>query len=651
MSQAAVAKVILVGAPNVGKSLLFNYLTGTYVVVSNYPGTTVDIAKGYCRLQKKTYEIIDTPGAYSLIPLTEEEKVTRELLFNSRPDIVLHVIDAKNIRRMLSMTLQLLDAGFPVILVLNIIDEAEAAGMFIECGRLSAMLNIPVLATSAVKKRGLSALTMAIVGYQYQCASVFPIRSDVEKTMTDIGALLTKDYKVNKRVIALLLLQSDEMVMKQIKDEPHYQTIIQQVKQLSLSFQHPLAFEIEICRHRMIDDLVNRTVSFTQYKKNSWRQKAETWTREPLTGIPILLLVIYFGLYQFVGIFGAGFLVDYFNHVIFSGYLNPILEQVITAWTQTEWLQSMLIGDYGIITLGFRYAVVIVLPIVGTFFLAFAVLEDCGYLPRLAMLTDCVLIRLGLNGRAVIPLVLGLGCGTMAAVVTRTLETKRERLIATFLLALTNPCSAQLGVVLAILSHNVRALLLWGGFLLCVFIFIGHLTATVLPGEKSAFYMELPPLRTPVFMNILTKAGTRLTWYFLEILPVFILTSIFLWACDRTGLLLKIISAVEPVMSSLGLPAQTARVFLLGFFRRDYGAAGLYDLCLNNILDDSQLLIAAVAMTLFVPCIAQFAVMLKERGMFVTVLMTVLIMIIAWAGGKLMYLLVSLFPNLIEMSL
>lgn len=648
MVQELATKVALVGAPNVGKSLLFNYLTGTYVVVSNYPGTTVDLAKGYCRLHGKTYEIIDTPGAYSLIPLTEEEKVTRQLLISNKPDIVLHIIDAKNIRRMLSMTLQLLDAGLPVILVLNIIDEAEAAGMVFECARLAAILNIPVLATSAVKRKGLIALKQAIESYEYKCAKIPALNSGFETAISEISALLTKDYGVDKRLIALLLLQGDEVIAREIKNEPASKTILQQIQQLCLLFKYPLAFEIEVCRRKIVDDIVNQVVRYTQMKRGYWRQKLGNWTREPLTGIPILLLVVYFGLYQFVGKFGAGFLVDYFNNVIFSCYLNPVMEQLITCWIQEIWLQSLIIGDYGIFSLGFRYAVVIVLPIVGTFFLAFALLEDCGYLPRLAMLVDNVFKKLGLNGRAVIPLVLGVGCGTMAVVVTRTLETKRERLIATFLLALTIPCSAQLGVVLAILSHNSKALALWLVFLLGVFITVGLLTALVLPGNRSAFYMELPPLRWPMLSNVLTKAGTRMTWYFMEILPVFILTSIFLWACNIAGLLEKAISAVEPIMLSLGLPAQTASIFLLGFFRRDYGAAGLYDLCLSGVLDDSQLLIATVTMTLFVPCVAQFAIMVKERGIVITALMTLSIIMLAWIGGKLMYCLLSLFPNIIE---
>jgi len=231
----------------------------------------------------------------------------------------------------------------------------------------------------------------------------------------------------------------------------------------------------------------------------------------------------------------------------------------------------------------------------------------------------------------------------MAVFVTRTLETRRERVLATFLLSLAIPCSAQLGVVLALMSDNGWSVLAWAAYVGLVFIAAGWLSAKILPGERSPFYLEIPPLRLPVFSNIFIKAYTRMVWYFAEILPVFIFASLLLWLGDRSGVLAYIIKAMEPVMGLLGLPPEAAEAFLLGFFRRDYGAAGLYDLAGSGLLSDRQVLVAAVTITLFVPCVAQLLVMVKERGAVAALIMMVLIALISFASGCLMYRLSALF--------
>jgi ferrous iron transport protein B len=364
-------------------------------------------------------------------------------------------------------------------------------------------------------------------------------------------------------------------------------------------------------------------------------------TREPITGIPILLVVLYFGLYLFVGRFGAGVLVDYFDQVIFGGYLLPSLTGWVSAYIPFESLQTLLMGEFGIISLGLRYAIAIILPVVSTFFLAFALLEDSGYLPRLAMLLNTACRWFGLNGRAVIPLSLGFGCGTMAVMVTRTLETKRERLLATFLLSLAIPCSAQLGVILALLSGNVTTLLVWIGVIATVFLVAGMLANRLLPGRQSLFYMELPPIRLPRPRNIIVKAYSRMVWYMKEIIPVFICVSSVLWLGERLGWLQLIAKRLQPVLSLIGLPSELAPVFLLGFFRRDYGAAGLYNAAKDGLLTEQQMLVAAVALTLFLPCVAQLVVMVKERGAMASLLIVALIALLAFSVAWLVHVLVN----------
>jgi ferrous iron transport protein B len=361
----------------------------------------------------------------------------------------------------------------------------------------------------------------------------------------------------------------------------------------------------------------------------------------PVTGIPILLVVLYFGLYQFVGVLGAGTLVDFIEGTVFGKWINPWITDLTVSLIPFNVLQDFFVGEYGIITLGLTYAFALIFPIVGTFFIVFSIIEDSGYLPRLAMLIDRVFKKIGLNGRAVIPVVLGFGCDTMATIVTRTQETKRERVITTFLLALAIPCSAQLGVIFAILSGNVLALFIWGGVVLLVFLLVGYLAAKVIPGERASFYMEVPPLRLPKISNVLTKTYTRLQWYLIEVLPIFILASILLWAGELTGILALVSRGLEPLVEFIGLPSEAAVVFLYGFFRRDFGAAGLYDLQSSGIILGVPLVVAAVTLTLFIPCIAQFSVMLKERGIKTALAIALFILPFAFFVGFILNLVLT----------
>jgi ferrous iron transport protein B len=611
-SQAIAA---LVGSPNVGKSALFNRLTGAYVTVSNYPGTTVEVARGRC--QALGLEVVDTPGLYSLLPTTEEERVARRLLFDAAPQAVLNVADAKNLERLLPLTLQLLEAGLPVVLVANILDEAEALGLEVRLEKLESLLGAPVAGTAAVSGRGIQELKVRL-GRGVPRAAASPVRYDpaVETAVRNIQALLRGSYPITTRSLALLLLQGDEEVRELVRQrDPQALTGIEAARRAAAGASaRPLAFRIAASRLAQARRLARAVLHPVGGAKKSLAEGLSRLLVRPLTGLPILLAVLYFGLYQFVGVFGAGTLVGLLEERVFAGWLSPWLTGVFQRWVPWPLVRDLVVGDYGVFTLGLRYALAIVLPIVGTFFLAFSVMEDTGYFPRLALLVDRVFKTIGLNGRAVIPLVLGLGCDTMATIVTRTLETRRERVLATLLLALAIPCSAQLGVILAILSRRPLSLLLWFAVIAGVLLLVGVLGARLLPGERPSFYMELPPLRLPRLGNVLVKTYTRMQWYLLEVLPFFLGASLLIWLGRVTGFFQLLIRLLQPVMGVLGLPGQAASVFLFGFFRRDYGAAGLYDLQAAGLLSGRQMLVAAVTLTLFIPCVAQFAVMLKERG-------------------------------------
>ncbi len=628
-------KIILVGNPNVGKSVLFNSLTGAYTTVSNYPGTSVEVSRGHCDIDGERYEVLDTPGMYALLPITEEERVARTILLEEDPRVVVHVLAARNIERMLPMTLQLIEAGLPVLLVVNILDEAESVGMSIDIPLLQEKLGIPVVGAALGRRRGLAEIRAAIAAFDPLLRARFAYAADLERDIARVAMLLHGDYRLDRRALALLLLQKDEEIHQRVLtvEEERREAIDNVVKDIVFERRVDLHLRISLERKRVCKGLLDGVVSQRQGQGPTLGERLSNWTMNPWTGVPLLLAVLYFGLYQFVGGFGAGTIVDLFEGRLFEEIINPWVVDLGARYLPWNWLYELLVGEYGIFTLGVRYAVAIVLPIVGTFFIAFSVIEDTGYFPRLAMLVDRLFKRIGLNGRAVIPLVLGFGCDTMATIVTRTLETVRERIIATILLALAIPCSAQLGVILGLLSEVPGSLLVWSLTLAVIFLFIGFLSARMVPGEQPMFYMEIPPLRMPQPRNVLVKTLTRMQWYFLEIFPLFILASVMLWAGKMTGALDWLVKAMSPAMLALGLPTEVSAAFIFGFFRRDFGAAGLYDLQSAGLLNPVQLTVAAVTLTLFVPCVAQFLVMFKERGGKVAAGIFVFVTLLAFSVG------------------
>jgi len=633
----AADKLIIVGPPNVGKSALFNRLTGRYVTVSNYPGTTVEIAKGLCKLPNREVEVVDTPGMYSLLPITDEERVARDMLFQAAPAFVLHVIDAKNIERMLGLTLQMSESGLPVVLVLNMFDEAKRAGIRIDCRQLESILGFPVVPTVATTGEGVQALMERLA----QPASAPPrvkvnYGSVPERAIADISARIEWRRAMAPRTRAILLLQGDADETDHLLEEKGKagaEPVLRLVRDAAAELGHPPQHDVAAALKANVDEILGKVAMFPGKHESEFADRLDRLCLSPWTGIPLLVLVLYFGVYQFVGKFGAGVCVDFVEHHIFEHRVNPWVDHAAEAIFPWPVLAALFAGDFGIITLGIRYAVAIILPIVGTFFIAFSILEDSGYLPRLALLIDRVFKKIGLNGRAVIPLVLGLGCDTMATMVTRTLETKRERIIATILLALAIPCSAQMGVIIALLAGTPYSLLIWTSVVGAVFLLVGMLAARIMPGERPVFYIELPPLRFPKLGNVLIKTYTRIAWYFKEVLPMFIVASILIWVGRVTGGFQLAVSALEPVVRWIGLPTDAAVALLFGFFRRDYGSAGLYDLQKHGLLTGNQLVVAAITLTLFLPCIAQFLMMKKEHGIKLTLSISAFIVVLAFGVG------------------
>jgi len=609
--------VVLLGNPNVGKSALFGALTGAYATVSNYPGTTVEVTRATLALDPRRIPVVDTPGAASLVPLSEDERVTRDILLSGEAASVVVVGDAKNLERVLALGIQVGEMGLPYVLCVNMMDEAAERGLAVDVDRLSARLGVPVVPTVAIWRRGLPELRAALKSARPGGLRVhYP--EPVERAVAALASTLPP-APVTPRSLALLLLATDEAHAEGLPvPQPGGRAAVDQARQrLARELPEPPGYAIHQTRHALAADIALEAGAAGPRLRRARRvaDRLEPLTTHPVWGYPILAAVLTLA-YLFVGRFGAGTLVGLFEAGLFGGVINPLAvaaAERLLPWTLAR---DLLVGPYGVITMALTYSLALVLPIVGTFFIAFGALEDSGYLPRLAVMVDGLFRRMGLNGKAVLPMVLGLGCDTMATLTTRILETRKERMIVILLLALGVPCSAQLTVVLALLGPlHPAAFVLWGLVIVSVIVLVGRLAAAVIPGRSSDFVLELPPLRVPRLGNIAVKTLGRIEWYLKEAVPLFVLGTLILFTADRLHLLGWLQRLGAPVVSGLlGLPPEAAAAFVVGFLRRDFGAAGLYALARAGRLDSVQALVAAVTITLFIPCIANFFMIVKERG-------------------------------------
>jgi ferrous iron transport protein B len=650
---AGVGSIALVGHPNVGKSVIFQRLTGQRVVVSNYPGTTVEVARGAARtLPGMT--LIDTPGVITFPPRSEDELVTARLLLNEPVQAILQVGDAKNLRRTLLLTLQLAEMGLPLVLALNMMDEAQARGVALDIQQLSQALGIPIVPTTATRGDGVNQLTETLRAAR-PCAFRMQYPAEIEAALDDFQALVQADIAstlpIQARALGLLWLSGDAVVedwLRRRLDSAQFSRLEHQRSLVQESSPVSLAALIQQARLEFVERLADAVLLSAGEGSRGWSVYLGTLTTHPVWGWAFLAAVLY-AIYWFVGVFGAGTLVGLLEEQLFGQMVNPWVVGLVQRVVAISWVEELLVGPYGLWTMGMTYAIALILPIVTTFFLAFGILEDSGYLPRLAALSNRIFKALGLNGKAVLPMVLGLGCVTMAMLTTRVLESRRERLLVTLLLALAVPCSAQLGVVMGMLAGiSFGAALIWGGVILLVLLAVGWLAARLSPGERTMLVVELPPLRLPQASNVLIKTLARLEWYVKEVVPLFLLGAALMFLMDKTGALAWMVRAGEPLMTGwLGLPTEASAAFVMGFLRRDFGATGLFLMASHGQLNELQVLVSMVTITLFIPCVASVMMIAKERGartalgmvafiiplaLFVGGLLNRLLLFIGWGG-------------------
>lgn len=631
--------VVLVGNPNVGKSVIFGYLSGKYVTVSNFPGTTVEITKGTINVNGTHDIIIDTPGVNNLLPSSEDEQVTRDLLLRENPKSVVQVVDSKNLKRGLLLTIQLAELDQPMIMDLNMTDEAITRGVSIDSAELSDLLGVEVLQSVATRAKGLKEIGEALKNPAVPKMRVKygPI---IEPAIKKIEGYLGEIHS-GHRGVSLMLLAGDETIHGWLQDKmssSEFAEVMTIVATAQERFNERLSRVITRRRMKEAGRISDIALGQNANENSDFATKIGIWTMHPFWGLFFVLGVLYM-MYQFVGVFGAGYLTDYLEGVIFAKYLSVWFMELFSH-VPVAVIRDIFVGDYGLLTMALPYSIAIILPVVVTFFIAFGILEDSGYLPRLAVMLNKVFKLMGLNGKAVLPMVLGLGCDTMATLTTRILDTKKERILVTLLLALGVPCSAQLGVILGLLGAiSISALFIWGVVVFGVLVVVGFLASKVIPEDSSDFILELPPIRMPKLGNITVKTLARTEWYLKEAVPLFFFGTLLLYVLHETGALLVLERVSGPLVQNvLGLPAKATEAFIVGFLRRDYGIAGLNQMDLTT----PQILVASVTLTLFIPCIANFLIMIKERGVKMTLAMSAVILPVAFGVGGLLNFILNL---------
>lgn len=623
-------KVVLVGNPNVGKSLFFNYLSGMYVDVSNFPGTTVSISK--CNY--KNYEIMDTPGIYGVSSFNDEETVARDVILDA--DRILNVVNSLHLERDLFLTLQLIDMGKKVSVMLNFSDEVKKRNIKIDTKRLSELLGVEVYETSAVKETGFDKLDDAIENARQG------------KQELDVYFMLQQVMEKNiSQSEAMLVLEGDSSTAE--KNNVDNGTPDEREK-------------IYIGRRNRVNEIVDQ-VEHEDSKKGELFNLLGRLSLNPLTGIPILAVVLVI-LYFFIGDLVSQRIVDFTEGTIGKGIFEYHLKSFVSDYTPADInvnilndeeevidtrifnfpegksanpdlalqfkeyssqpgaesdftflhpIAKLFFGEFGVVTMTTTYLIFLLLPLVLAFYLVMALLEDSGYLPRLATMLDRAFTRIGLNGRAVIPIMLGFGCVTMANITTRILGSNREKTIVTSILQFAIPCSAQLAVIAVLLSGaGVVPLLIFITVIGSVLISLSTILNKILPGESSPLLIDLPVIQIPKMKNVFKKTSFRTIGFMKEAGFWFFVGAFGVGVMEITGLLTIWQDTLAPLVTGwLQLPKEAATAFVMGMVRRDFGAAGLFEIDLTVM----QVTVAIITITLFVPCIASFVVMLKERGL------------------------------------
>lgn len=628
--------IAIVGNMNVGKTSLFSRICGKEKASINIPGSTVSITTG--RIKGTGTDVFDTPGICSIFSSNEDERASRDILLPHKTEYeiqgIILMADAKNMKRSIAIALQYAEYGLPMLLNINMIDEATSRGIEIDYDKLTEMLGIDVCTTIARDGIGVQKV-IANLAHMRTANKLIKYPAWIEQFLEIVTKLLKTD-DIFPRAIGLLLLAGDNGIEEYVASK-FGPGMLEQLQDLAQKYrkEEQLSCSILLTNlyNKKAQQIINAVQKIEPPAKNPFIMRFGDWCTQLSTGVPIAIAALYF-MYLFIGSFGATLLVDTINGVIFEGYLIPWTTKLV-APIPSAFIRDMIVDpDFGILPAGVFLALGLVLPVLFCFYIAFGILEDSGYLSRLSILLDKVFQKMGLNGKGVIPLLMGFSCVTMAILTTRMLDTEKEKNIATFLLLLGMPCAPLLAVMFIILGKmHVSASITVFGIIFLQILIAGFLADKILPGERSLMLMEIPPMRMPKPFQILKMSASKTYFFMKEAVPVFILASLAVFLFDRMGGLAALERAAEPVIHDfMGLPTKSVQVFIKTIIRRETGATEIEHL--SGIYDNVQLVVNLLVMTFLSPCMNATIVLFKERGSRAAITILVPVMIYAILIGS-----------------
>nr|AFX88974.1 magnetosome protein [delta proteobacterium ML-1] len=607
---------VLIGGMKVGKSSLFDSLSASGMEEITLAGIMTAIPRG--RLKNRPGTVLDTPGIYSLFSTNEDERASRDILL--APDIapeasrIVLVADAKNLKRAIALVLQFAEYGLPMLLVVNMIDEAASRGIEIDYARLSEQLGIHVATTIAREGIGVRELARSLDEARPVSRRV-TYSERIEQFLALLGKLMPSDG-IESRALGLLLLTGDTAAERYTLDK-FGPGMLSQVLQLVQDVRRdgPIAVDIELSNQYQAEAarIAEQVQKVEPPTKSSLLLSFGDWCTQFSTGVPIALGILAI-LYVFIGSFGATFLVDTIHDDLFEAWLFPGLAAIIDP-IPSAFIQDMLLDpDFGIFPTGVFLALGLVMPVIFCFYIAFGFLQDSGYLVRLSILLDRLFRLIGLNGKGVIPLIMGFSCVTMSILTTRVLSTNKEKNIASFLVFLCLPCAPLLAVMMVILARMpISASITVYGLIFSQLLLAGWLAAKVIPGKRSQLILEIPVMRLPKPWPVIKMAARKTYFFIKEALPIFIIASLFVFLFQRVGGLSALEAALGPVINTvMGLPEQSVQVFIKTMIRRESGVAELEHL--STVFTNLQIVVNLVLMTFLAPCINATIVLFKERG-------------------------------------
>ncbi len=609
-------RLALIGNMNVGKTSIFSKISTRKVKSVNIPGSTISINRAPIRGEQGV--VYDTPGIISIFSENEDERAAREVVLSEKLaegiNGIILVADAKNLKRSLAIALQYGEFGLPMLLNINMEDEAVSRGIEIDTIRLAELLGLQVNTTIAPEGLGIKEM---VAGFSQMQPLAYPVKysAEIEKFLEEVKAIIGNN-RISSRALGILLLHEDHDVRHYL-DEKHGSEVVASIRKLVKRFyeenpNHSSHHLTEIYNN-LAGEITEEVQRTEPPSRSSSLAKFGDMCTAFTTGIPIACSILV-AMYFFIGEFGATYLVDTLNSAVFEGFLFPMVSQ-FTDRLPSPFMRDMIMDpDFGIIPTGVFLAMGLVLPVIFCFYITFGILEDSGYLPRISILLDNTFEKLGLNGKGVIPLVMGFSCVTMALLTTRVLNTEKEKNIASFLLYLCLPCAPLIAVMLIILDKMpLSATFAVFGIIASQVLIAGYFANRLLPGNRSPLFLEIPPMRLPKPLAVLKMASAKTYFFMLEALPVFILASLGVFLFQRIGGLTLLEHTLGPVIHNvMGLPEKSVQVFIKTMIRRESGATELEHI--RHIYTNLQLVVNLLVMTFVAPCINSFIVLFKERG-------------------------------------